>query len=495
MAAPALAAKTKTLVHLDAAAAAHMDVGVFGQQAGMQIYTQIAYVFAATPERAAVVATLQTGLARLVAAFPWLGGQVVRAAGADGRRHLHFAPLPDGPPPLVVTDAPLTLTMTALRAAQYPFRLLDESVVAPRRTLPSPAEPAERPVLLVQATFLHGGGLVLTVVGHHAAMDMVGQTAVVDWLAQACRGEAYSADDLAVGNGDRAGAVDLLDEGAGDPFALIPEQVLPVEEGESESESEGNGAQPGEAPETGPPTPPPPIAWSYFHVSQTALEALKDEATRTLPKAGGIPFVSTNDALSAFLWQAILRARRARLTSTSTSTSSSPPLSTFARAVNVRRHLGLPPNYPALLQNMTIHTHPVAWVCDASLGAASAQLRAALLQPDRLRERTRALATCLEKHTEQAGRRLSFVGPVDAAAGGLMLSSWTTAPGVDTDFGLGGQRPVAVRRPQFTPVESLAYLMPADGDGTVAVGVCLRAADLANLQADPEFTKYAQYVG
>ncbi|KJR89968.1 trichothecene 3-O-acetyltransferase [Sporothrix schenckii 1099-18] len=474
------AAPTKTLVHLDAAAAAQMDVGVFGQQAGMQIYTQIAYVFAAAPERAAVVATLQTGLARLVAAFPWLGGQIVRAAGADGRRHLHFAPLPDGPPPLVVTDAPPTMTMAALRAAQYPFRLLDESVVAPRRTLPSPAEPAERPVLLVQATFLHGGGLVLTVVGHHAAMDMAGQTAVVEWLAQACRGEAYSADDLAVGNGDRAGAVDLLDAGAGDPFALIPEQVRPVEEGE------GKGPQPGKAPETR-----PPITWSYFHVRQTALEALKDEATRTLPKAGGVRFVSTNDALSAFLWQSILRARRARLTSTSTSSS----LSTFARAVNVRRHLGLPPNYPALLQNMTIHTHPVAWVCDASLGEASAQLRAALLQPDRLRERTRALATCLEMHPDQAGRRLSFVGHVDTAAGGLMLSSWTTAPGVDTDFGLGGQRPVAVRRPQFTPVESLAFLMPADRDGTVAAGVSLRAADLANLQADPEFTKYAQYVG
>lgn len=464
-------AGVKTLDRLSPDAAAHMDIGVFGQQAGMQIYTQIAYVFPKTGERDSVVATLERGLARLVAAFPWLGGQIVLSP-EDNRRH--FAPLVTGPPKLVVKDVPAdVLTYAALRTANYPFRLLDEAVVAPRRTLPSPDEPADKPVLLVQATFLTDG-FVLTVVAHHAAMDMVGQTAVIQWLAKACRGEDFMEEELTVGNGDRRNVVDLMDDE--DPFALIPEQVLPS------------------APSASPPPQPPPVTsvWSYFHFSRAALEALKDEAIATLPKEGGVGFVSTNDALSAFLWQSVLRARRTRLEASSTS---SPLSSTFARAIDVRHHLGLPPDYPGLFQNMTIHTHPVAWVCDASLGEASAQLRAAILQPDRLRERTRALATCFTRFPDEGGR-LSFVGHVDPTAGGLMLSSWTTAPGVETDFGVGSL-PTAVRRPQFTPVESLAYLMPADGDrdGTVAAGVCLREADLAFVKADPAFTRYGQYVG
>ncbi|KAL1890121.1 hypothetical protein Sste5346_008413 [Sporothrix stenoceras] len=466
---PGVAART--LKHLSRDEAAHMDIGVFGQQPGMQIYTQILYVFDKTADRGSVISTLETGLARLVATFPWLGGQIVLSP-KDNRRH--FAPLAGGPPPLVVKDVPEDiLTYEALRASGYAIRLLDESVVAPRRTLPSPDEPAEMPVLLEQATFLKDG-LFLTVVCHHAAMDMVGQTSVIEWLAKACRGEQFSEEELAVGNGDRIDAVDLLD--VEDPFSLIPEQVLPPPAATTDTKTEA-----------APPPPPPPVtsAWSYFNFSKAAVQALKDEATSTLPKDSTVPFVSTNDALSAFLWQSTLRARRQRL-------DASTP-STFARAIDVRRIMGVARNYPGLLQNMTIHTHPSSWVCDASLGEASSELRAAILQPDRLRERTRALATCFINHPDQANR-LSFVGHVDPTAGGLMLSSWMTAPGITTDFGIGGL-PAAVRRPGFFPVESLAYLMPSDGDGTVAACICLREVDLALLTSDPAFTKYAQYVG
>lgn len=110
----------KTLRHLSPAEAAHMDIGVFGQQAGMQIYTQISYIFGkTTSNREVVIATLEKGLAQLVEAFPWLGGQIVLSP-KDNRRH--FAPLTNGPPALVVKDIPeSTLTYEALRSSGYPY--------------------------------------------------------------------------------------------------------------------------------------------------------------------------------------------------------------------------------------------------------------------------------------------------------------------------------------------------------------------------------------
>ncbi|CAK7199201.1 hypothetical protein SEUCBS139899_001874 [Sporothrix eucalyptigena] len=451
-------------------AAANMDIGVFGQQAGMQIYTQITYVFEAKEDRKTTIATLEAGLARLVKAFPWLGGQILTT---NGRRH--FAPLPNGPAPLVVKDAPLSLD--ELRSAGYPFRLLDESVVSPRRTLPSPEEPEDKPVLLVQATFIEGGFL-LTVVAHHAAMDMAGQAAVIRWLAKGCRGESYSENDLAIGNCDRLQFIDLLgdDEGGQDPFALIPEQVI-----------QPPPAAPA-ASATSPPSPPP-SSWSYFAFDRTALAALKKGATATLPATAKTSFVSTNDALTAFLWQSIVRARRGRLEA-----SASPPApSTLARAIDIRRFFGISPEAPSLLQNMTIHTEPVARVAEAPLGELASDLRTAILDEDRLRERTRALATAFIRFPEKSLSSVSFVGSVDTAGGGLMLSSWTLAPDFRQDFGVG--HPVAVRRPQFTPVESLAYLMPADADGTVVAGLCLREADRTWLEKDGLFSKHGRYVG
>lgn len=191
------------------------------------------------------------------------------------------------------------------------------------------------PVLLVQATFM-SDGLVLTVVCHYAAMDMVGQTAVIEWLGKACRGEAYTEEELAVGNGVRMGAVELLED-VEDPFALVPEQVLPPPPAGTESKREA---------------PPVTSVWSYFNFGKAALKAIKDEATSTLPDDGTASFVSTNDALSAFLWHSVLRARKQRL----------PPStpSTFARGIDVRRYMGIAPQYPGLLQNMTIHTHPAS---------------------------------------------------------------------------------------------------------------------------------------
>ncbi|OAA64713.1 Chloramphenicol acetyltransferase-like domain protein [Niveomyces insectorum RCEF 264] len=483
--------------------AANMDIGVLGQQPGMQIYTQITYCYAVpdgnSRRRAHIVSTLQNGLARLAAAFPWLAGRVAyveddaaaAAAAAEGSGRYRFRPLA-ATPRLVVKDlatvAP-ALTMDALRQADFPFRLLDEAVVAPRRTLPGNPDEAhlastDTPVLLVQAGFVPGG-LLLTFAAHHATMDMAGEGEVIRWLHKACRGEPFTDEELAAGNCDRRHVVPLLAADDGDPAQYIPEQLVPV--------VSNHDASPSDTPtENWEVRAPAPCSWVYFAFSRTSLDAIKVAATATLPPTAS--FVSTNDALTAFLWQAVLRARRPRLVAHNNATTT--VSSTLARAVDVRACLGIPASYPALVQTMTIHTTTVDDVCTAPLGDLAARLRAALA-PAHLRQRTRALATFLDRGPHaQRDVRLSFVGPVDPAAGGLMLSSWTAVPGYALDFGLGLGPAEAVRRPAFVPaVESLGYLMPTAADGSVAAGLCLRDADVARMRADETFTALARFVG
>ena len=77
----------------------------------------------------------------------------------------------------------------------------------------------------------------------------------------------------------------------------------------------------------------------------------------------------------------------------------------------------------------------------------------------------------------------------------IMFSSWAKVDCWNLDFNLGLGPPESVRRPRFTPVESLMYLMPKTLDGEISAAISLRDEDLERLKADKEFTKYAKYVG
>ncbi|EPE09108.1 trichothecene 3-o-acetyltransferase [Ophiostoma piceae UAMH 11346] len=459
-----------------------MDIGVFGQQPGIQIYTQITYIFAIADDSAAhrahITRTLTGGLGRLGAAFPWTAGQVVLD---DTTARYRFAPIQGATAPdLCVADARSPDTFAAMEAAGFPFSMLDEDNVASRRTFPgqpSEAHLRETHVFMVMAGFIPGG-LLLTFTAHHAVMDMAGQGEVIRWLSKACRGDVFTEEECLAGNCARLPIVPVLgpDEGGSDPFQLVPEQIIQA--------AENDGTEPTQL------AHPVKSVWSYFEFSAASLAALKKDANATLPRAGAPTFVSTNDAYTAFVWQSIVRARLHRLDAAATP-------STFARAIDMRHFLGVSPSYPGLLQNMTIHTiSTVQAVVDAPLGEVAARLRSEI-DKDKLVRRTRALATCYSHFPDKAASSISFVGAVDTAAGGFMLSSWASVPShtEDMDFGLGLGVARAVRRPAFTPVEGLGYLMPQAADGSIAAGLCLREADLQRLRDDPVFLKYGKYAG
>lgn len=461
-----------------------IPLDIMGQQPGLQIYTQLALCFAAAGSESvsdsAIIDNLTKGLEQLATGFPWIAGQVIKVnSGKDSSGIFKIGQL-DRIPRLVVKDArrdESVPSMDVLRHARFPFPMLDEGVFAPRNTLPGTSGevvPETLPVFLVQATFI-AGGLVLTFLSEHNTMDMTGQGQVMHLLSKACRNVPFTPDELAVGNLARDNLVPLLDGYDDHRLAselahqvMKPASTQPIRDDMAETTQDPLAAK---------------CTWAYFAFNATSLAALKSLATRNITSA----YVSTDDVLSAFIWQSVTRARLPRLNATA-----KVPL-TFARAVDVRRYLGISPTYPGLVQNMSYNRSTVQQLLEAPLGIVASQLRSEVdPQTSTLGHATCALATLLERTAQKDA--ISITASLDLGRD-IMLSSWAKETSYHLDFGLGLGTPEAVRRPQFVPVESLMYLMPKAPDGEILVAICLRCEDMERLRVDEEFANYGQFIG
>ena len=456
------------------------DLDGLAQLILFKLYTQICLCFplASSPsEDSSITQTLTNGLERLVLSYPWLAGQVVRDDRDIGT--FKFKPF-EKTPRLLVKDLrhdPTAPNMTDLRRANFPSSMLDESIVAPCPTLPgsssteSESDPA--PVLLLQATFIIGG-LLLTIVGSHNAMDMVGQGQIMHLFSKACRNEPFTSDELSSGNLPRRNLIPLFDE-AYEPGPELAHQIpKPSPPPPTTNDANAHTA----------PLPAPTYARATFIFPATSLAALKALATQTIIAPAS--YISTDDALSALIWQAVTRARLPRLNPTSKPTK-------FGRAVDVRKHLGIPPTYPGLMQNMAFSTSTPQQLLTEPLGGIASRLRVAVdRDSSNLAHKTRALATLLDRAPDESV--FSFTGETDPSVD-LMLSSWAKVDCYNLDFNLGLGKPEAVRRPQFAPVESLIYLMPRAPDGEIAVAICLRDEDMEKLREDEQFAMYGKYIG
>lgn len=454
------------------------DLDILGRQPLLNsLYTQVCLCFAVADASShpAIIDTLTNGLERLSVSFPWISGQVINEAPGEGHPDVFKIRSFEKIPRLVVKDLrhdPTIPMMETLRRASFPSTMLDESIIAPRNTLPGlpgSSDEFETPVFLLQATFITGG-LLLTFVGLHSTMDMTGQGQIIHLLSKACRNEPFTKEELSSGNLPRANLVPLLDS-TYSPGPELAYQIKPT----PPSHNISGGTDDHSA------LPPPKCAWAYFTFHPAELSALKSLATTTMTSR----FISTDDALCAFIWQSVLRARLPRL-NTATEV-------TFARAVDVRRYLDIPHTYPGLMQNMAYHTLPLAQLVSSPLGVVASNLRSAVdPSTSNLIFDTRALATFFDRTPDKS--IVSFTATLDLSAD-IMLSSWSKIDCYDLDFNLGLGKPESVRRPQFTPVESLLYLMPKALDGEIALKICLRDEDMERLRADDEFQKYARYIG
>ncbi|KAF2475872.1 putative trichothecene 3-O-acetyltransferase [Lindgomyces ingoldianus] len=449
-----------------------LPLEIFGQQPGLNgLYTQICHCYPVSDAstHSTITERLQTGLGKLTASFPWIAGQTINESGTFKIKDFEKTPR------LIVKDLRNDSSMptyNALKKAEFPFSMLDENIICPRNTLPGMSNDSTSPVFLVQATFITDG-LLLCFVGEHNCMDMTGQGHIIYLFSKACRNESFTDEELRTGNLDRRNIIPLLDDSYTPGPELDRQIIKPLPKRACKGVGEIAATRP----------VIPKSIWAYFDFSSASLAKLKSLAMETKPSGAG--FVSTDDALTAFIWQGVSRARLARLRPTKKSTC--------ARAIDPRRYLNIPMTYPGLVQNMAYNDSTLQEVAGESLGVIAAQLRSAVdPKTSNIAHRTSALATLLSQVEDKS--HINVTANMDFSSD-IMLSSWAKVNSYDLDFDLGLGKPEAVRRPMFTGVESLIYLMPKRRDGESAAGICLREEDMDRLRNDEEFIKYGTYIG
>ncbi|OHF01590.1 trichothecene 3-O-acetyltransferase [Colletotrichum orchidophilum] len=438
-------------------------IEILGQQPGLKIYTQIAVCFSVEDDHsyANITKTLSIGLKRLTASFPWVAGQIVNEGASDGNTGIFKIAPHEATPPFIIKDlrtdssAP---SMQDMKIANFPFSMIDESIVCPRPTLP--IDPTlvgkPEPVFIIQATFIRGG-LILAFLGHHQVLDGTGQGQLIKLLSKACEHEGFTEEEVATGNLTRHNIIPLLEGYSGGP------------------ETDAMIIKPSTTPSRALAT----CSWAYFDFSSASLSALKSLASETV-KSG---YITTDDAVTAFVWQSISRIRAKRL--------SPDDESKLARAVNVRGYMGIPQTFPGLIQSMTNNSMTIKNLVERPLGEAASLLRSTV-DPETLSYGVRALATLIDQAVDKS--IFSFTGALRLDRD-LAFSSWAKLDLYEQDFGLELRKPESVRRPQFTPVESLGYLLPKAPDGSIALAVCLRDEDMKELKRDELWLKYTNYIG
>ncbi|KAJ2976820.1 hypothetical protein NQ176_g4725 [Zarea fungicola] len=446
---------------------------IFGQRL-VTIFTQISFCFQ-TPDASATqnaLETLRRGMQRLAVHFPWVAGQVVcenaspHSSGIYKMKALHDTPR------LSIKDLSNDTSMPSmneLRRSGFPMRCLDEELVAPRKSNSGGPREKIAEVFQVQATIINDG-LILTFLGQHQSMDGVGQNQVINLLAKACAGEAFTAEELRIGNMAREEIVPLLGP-SWSPSRELEHNIIKMDPQEA-----GPGSMRSKMPDD-------KGVWCHFGMSRGALQALKEQATSTMPPT--TKFVSTDDAITAFVWQSITRVRYS---------SFDPATKTFlGRAVDLRRYLAIPQEYPGFIQSMAYNEFTMEQLLNSPLGVISAALRAEVdTESSSMAYHAQSFATLISRTADKT--RTSYIGGFDMLRD-VMISSWSNQNSYDLDFGFGLGTPEAVRRPKFDGFQGLAYLMPRDRNGDIGVAICLDEKDMLKLREDEQFCCYATCIG
>lgn len=432
--------------------------GIFGQLC-WDTYTAIILGFPDQPgtTRDDVLATLDKSALKLLEAYPSLAGQVTKTgqtATNSGKYEIVPYSPHQGKSPILRKDCrELCPAYEYIAKADAPFTMLDGDILCPVKGMGYQYEAGtELPVFIAQANFVEGG-ILLCVASMHNALDMNGQGTVLKMFAAAGRGEEYDLKLLAAGNREADTIVPLLKPG--EPSANHDVMLRP---------STLNAAP-------RPQSPPRPIEWHYWRFSAKQLEDLKKEAS------SGRTWVSTNDALTAFLVQRLtsVRIREGRV--------ANDEIVQLHRAVDSRSVLN-PPVQPGYLGHLVV-TADTTWrsaqeLAGASLADVAVESRDSLKQVDD--HYVRSLATLINKTEDKT---TIFYGASAKPGRDFICSSWAQLHWLNAcDFGKGLGAPDFVRRARMSPVPDLSYIMPKNRNGDMFLATCLFHEDFVGLAND-----------
>lgn len=313
-------------------------------------------------------------------------------------------------------------------------------------------------------------------------MDCVGMGEITRMLAKTLSSEALSNTELAHGNQPRDHAIPLFGTAYQPPLGPGTE----LDDVYLKPTSFSTPAGFANIDMTSPPR------WVYLNFLPASLHRLKADATHQ-GLDPNIPYLTTDDALCALLWQHVHQARHARL-------GSAYP-TRLGRVVNVRKCFGL----DGYLGNMGdtveyLDDGAGGGICKKPLGAVASRLRAGLQGTQyagAIKHHMQALATMLDRYQgEEEKSKLGFGANIDFNKD-LYMSSYTKVfPCCEWSFGPLLGVPEAGRRPQLanSALPGLFMFMPRSKTGDLAVAAALSEVDIAALRQDEIFMSYAEFL-
>lgn len=449
---------------------------LLGTLVRVKMYTQICYCYplpdpSILPQ---ILEALNQGYTRLCVDIPWLAGRVTIQPARQGRGVGHFVKRTDIKPTIKVNDLittePRFTSFEELRAANFPFHLLDSSSLTDPETKSLSFENNQATVLMIQLNLIPGG-MILTISGDHTQLDGQGVAQVTRLFSKACRNMPLTPEEIYESNRARLNVIPVHDLKTYQPgsemshYMLANRKVPRVAIGSNELNCQ----------------------WAYIHFPHDSLVKLKAHANDT--RAPETPYITTNDALSALLWQISCRARSARL--------SGDTESIFCRAVDMRSYMNVSPMYLGNMLHQAYSPLPVSTVLSLPLGQIASILRTSL-DPQDLTTGLRSLVTYIASHQGDLSS-ISIAADIDSSKD-IWFSSWAGLPCYEFDFGLGGlgaglEKPEKVRVPLLHAFEGLFYLLPMDREGGIDAAVCLRGGELEGMREDEELRRWGVWIG
>ncbi|EAW07078.1 putative trichothecene biosynthesis acetyltransferase [Aspergillus clavatus NRRL 1] len=418
-----------------------------------------------------ILSSFMAAANQLTTAFPWLAGRVIDDSGVF--RVVAYEPSSIFPNSIIRFKDCRSIAppYDEIVSARGPIRLLDGKVLAPRTAFPesyqeSDEEPA--PVLVFQVNLVEGGILV-DCAAQHNIIDMTGIEQCFVLLATAMRGEAFPLHAIEQGNRDRRSIVPLLRDGKPRLDHSQFKRTVSSERPDPTVLGQGSG-----------------YFWRYYRFSRSQLAQLKEQAQEGfggLPPDSQVPYISTNDALSAFCWKRIgtVRLRRGGATTATTK---------FCRAVNARPAMGVPREYMGDLVIIATSRFALGELAQAPLAVVTAALRKDL-QVSNNEYYIRSFATLIANEPDRS--IISYGGNFNPETD-IGSSSWADVQLYRVEFGPLG-KPALVRRPNFAPLKSDIYFMPRTEAGDIDALLCMTEEDFVGLDKDPEWKLYSQYIG
>ncbi|KAF7336688.1 Anthranilate N-benzoyltransferase protein 3-like protein [Mycena venus] len=316
-------------------------LGAFDQVAGF-VPIQVVWVYEQSSSNIELIPVerLQRAMERLLDYYPQLSGRI-QINSDDGTREI--ARLGTGTELLEVRCSERLDAFSSRGLGSPESRLQDlpgagNALLAPFD--PTPDAVCRDPIFTVRHTRFACGSVALGVRCHHSVCDADGFFQLVRDLAELYRGFGSSENTLAHPPHIRPYMSELVggnmsprERQAALDFQTPLFYVNPI--ANTDSATADTSAS---APASLPP-PPPPVEGRFFRFSSARLAALK--ALATDPSGSG--WISTFDALAAYVYQRVLKARL-RLSATDPNFGELSPTD-FLTPINLRGRLSLPARY------------------------------------------------------------------------------------------------------------------------------------------------------